>query len=493
MNIRWVTSMLSLLLVVTSMGTAALSWSVYDAFRKMIEADVQYQGMLQISHELLQSSYDLTRRVREYVNTGDPAAEAAYYAILDERQGKVPRKAERAIAAGESISMMRLLKRYGASGTGVAFLESALKASDDLAQTEIEAMRAIKGKAECPDGLHSGVPDADVTYARDLLFSPLYRKEAQDIVTLVNSGISGILSTKVGEIVAYERSVLWSVKALAVSIGFVFLIAMVWGWYGSRRISLPLQETTRFARRVAEGEDVSSIAVKGHDEIAELRAMLNVMLENLKKNARMLRELSYVDPLTALWNRRRFREVLADELRRVQSEGGTSFGLAFIDIDSFKIINDTYGHAAGDMVLRQFAKIVRRHIPDSVTFARLGGDEFVLLLPETDEETLRGQLERLRKACEDTRLTHAERPIRLNISAGGYVFRGVAANADTPEEVERLISDLFRYADTALYASKQEGRNRVTLWHPGCSLPCSRRTACTENPDQAPSDDEKKA
>ena len=75
--------MLSLLLVVTSMGTAALSWSVYDAFRKMIEADVQYQGMLQISHELLQSSYDLTRRVREYVNTGDPAAEAAYYAILD--------------------------------------------------------------------------------------------------------------------------------------------------------------------------------------------------------------------------------------------------------------------------------------------------------------------------------------------------------------------------------------------------------------------------
>ena len=305
MNIRWVTSILSLLLVVTSMGTAALSWSVYDAFRKMVEADVQYQGMFQIGHELLQSSYELTRRVREYVNTGDPAAEAAYYAILNERVGRVPRKAERAIAAGESISMMRLLKRHGASGAGMDFLESALKASDDLAKTEIEAMRAIKGKVECPDGLHPGVPGADVTYARNLLFSSLYRKEAQNIVALVNSGISGILSMKMGEVSMYERSVLRSVKALVASIGFVFLIAVVWGWYGARRISLPLQETTRFARRVAEGEEDTSIVVKGHDEIAELRAMLNVMLESLKKNAKILRELSYIDPLTALWNRRR--------------------------------------------------------------------------------------------------------------------------------------------------------------------------------------------
>lgn len=485
MNIRWVTSILSLLLAATIMGTAALSWSVYDAFRKMVDADVQYQGMLQISHELLQSSYNLTRRVREYVHTGAPAAEAEYYAILNERLGRIPRKAERIIAAGESISMMRLLQRYGASGAGVAFLESALKASDDLAKTEIEAMRAIKGKAPCLDGLHPGVSDADAAYARELLFSAAYRKEAQNIVALVNSGITGILSMKREEIAAHERSVLRSMKALGVSIGVVFLIAVGWGWYGARKISLPLQETTRFARRVAEGEDVTSIAVSGHDEIAELRAMLNIMLDNLKKNAKMLRDLSYIDPLTALWNRRRFREVLADELRRVRREGGASFGLAFIDIDSFKAINDTYGHAAGDMVLRQFAKVVRRNLPDSATFARLGGDEFVLLLPETDEEALRGQLEQLRKACAETHLTHAERLIRLSISAGGYVFRGTATGSDAPEEMERLISDLFRYADTALYASKQEGRNRVTLWHPGCSLPCSRAAARPESQGEA--------
>ena len=108
----------------------------------------------------------------------------------------------------------------------------------------------------------------------------------------------------------------------------------------------------------------------------------------------MLRELSYIDPLTALWNRRRFREVLSDELRRVQEEKGKGFGLAFIDVDCFKGINDTFGHAAGDMVLREFAKLARGMLPDSATFARLGGDEFVLLLPDADEVPCSASLKR---------------------------------------------------------------------------------------------------
>lgn len=135
-------------------------------------------------------------------------------------------------------------------------------------------------------------------------------------------------------------------KELGASIAVVFLIALMWIWYGMKKVSQPLRETTLFAHRVAEGEAESSIAVSGHDEIAELRAMLNVMLSSLQKNALMLRELSYIDPLTALWNRRRFREVLSDELRRVQEEKGKGFGLAFIDVDCFKGINDTFGHAA---------------------------------------------------------------------------------------------------------------------------------------------------
>ena len=113
MSIRWVTSLLGLLLTVTIMVTAGLSWNVYSSFTKMVEADVQYLNLMQVSRELLQSSYDLTRKAREYVNTGDEASERAYYDILAQRSGRVPRKSS--LAPGETISLPSLLERYGAS------------------------------------------------------------------------------------------------------------------------------------------------------------------------------------------------------------------------------------------------------------------------------------------------------------------------------------------------------------------------------------------
>ena len=292
MSIRWVTSLLGLLLTVTIMVTAGLSWNVYSSFTKMVEADVQYLNLMQVSRELLQSSYDLTRKAREYVNTGDEASERAYYDILAQRSGRVPRKSS--LAPGETISLPSLLERYGASRGDMEFLATALRRSDDLSITEIEAMQASKGEALCPDGLHSGSDTIDVEYARRLLFNAAYQKRAGEIIKLVESGITSILDRKSHQIEAYKRSVVYHMKELGASIAVVFLIALMWIWYGMKKVSQPLRETTLFAHRVAEGEAESSIAVSGHDEIAELRAMLNVMLSSLQKNALMLRELSYM-------------------------------------------------------------------------------------------------------------------------------------------------------------------------------------------------------
>lgn len=127
MSIRWVTSLLGLLLTVTIMVTAGLSWNVYSSFTKMVEADVQYLNLMQVSRELLQSSYDLTRKAREYVNTGDEASERAYYDILAQRSGRVPRKSS--LAPGETISLPSLLERYGASRGDMEFLATALRRS----------------------------------------------------------------------------------------------------------------------------------------------------------------------------------------------------------------------------------------------------------------------------------------------------------------------------------------------------------------------------
>ncbi len=170
MSIRWVTSLLGLLLTVTIMVTAGLSWNVYSSFTKMVEADVQYLNLMQVSRELLQSSYDLTRKAREYVNTGDEASERAYYDILAQRSGRVPRKSS--LAPGETISLPSLLERYGASRGDMEFLATALRRSDDLSITEIEAMQASKGEALCPDGLHSGSDTIDVEYARPFFLMP---------------------------------------------------------------------------------------------------------------------------------------------------------------------------------------------------------------------------------------------------------------------------------------------------------------------------------
>ncbi|MFQ9492335.1 MAG: sensor domain-containing diguanylate cyclase, partial [Bilophila wadsworthia] len=276
MSIRWVTSLLGLLLTVTIMVTAGLSWNVYSSFTKMVEADVQYLNLMQVSRELLQSSYDLTRKAREYVNTGDEASERAYYDILAQRSGRMPRKSS--LAPGETISLPSLLERYGASRGDMEFLATALRRSDDLSITEIEAMQASKGEALCPDGLHSGSDTIDVEYARRLLFNAAYQKRAGEIIKLVESGITSILDRKSHQIEAYKRSVVYHMKELGASIAVVFLIALMWIWYGMKKVSQPLRETTLFAHRVAEGEAESSIAVSGHDEIAELRAMLNVML-----------------------------------------------------------------------------------------------------------------------------------------------------------------------------------------------------------------------
>lgn len=109
MSIRWVTSLLGLLLTVTIMVTAGLSWNVYSSFTKMVEADVQYLNLMQVSRELLQSSYDLTRKAREYVNTGDEASERAYYDILRSGPGGCPGRAP--LRRERQISLPSLLER----------------------------------------------------------------------------------------------------------------------------------------------------------------------------------------------------------------------------------------------------------------------------------------------------------------------------------------------------------------------------------------------
>ena len=160
--------------------------------------------------------------------------------------------------------------------------------------------------------------------------------------------------------------------------------------------------------------------------------------------------LSTVDGLTQIFNKRYFIETLERELSRARRYD-RPLALMMFDIDHFKRCNDTFGHRAGDHVLRQVAELVRERARKVDVVARYGGEEFATILPEIDLDGAAQFGETVRKLVEDTRFVFEGRHIPLTISVGVSDLDTSVANAD----------DLVKRADARLYMAKQSGRNRV--------------------------------
>jgi diguanylate cyclase (GGDEF)-like protein len=159
-----------------------------------------------------------------------------------------------------------------------------------------------------------------------------------------------------------------------------------------------------------------------------------------------LRRLLTQDHLTGAANRSRFQQLLERE-QRAWRENGAPMSLIMLDIDHFKRVNDTYGHATGDLVLTCFADTIARAIRPADVLARLGGEEFAVLLPATGLSEAAEIAERLRGLTADMRVKSPHGDLAITVSLG-------CATA-------RLETDLLRTADEALYTAKQNGRDRV--------------------------------
>jgi len=163
-----------------------------------------------------------------------------------------------------------------------------------------------------------------------------------------------------------------------------------------------------------------------------------------------LRVQSTIDHLTGLFNRRYFMERLREEIDRTQRYG-TSFAVAFIDIDNFKRINDEHGHLSGDEILQQLTQTCAKQVRDIDTLARIGGEEFALLLPQTTAEDAERLVERLREGVAATRATIGDHSLEITVSIGlTSSSRGVLD-----------VNGILRVADEALYAAKRQGKNRL--------------------------------
>jgi diguanylate cyclase (GGDEF)-like protein len=166
-----------------------------------------------------------------------------------------------------------------------------------------------------------------------------------------------------------------------------------------------------------------------------------------------LRQLSETDPLTGVFNRRKLYEQLDQAFSEFLQCGGSGCALILFDIDRFKSVNDQFGHGVGDQVLCRVAELCTSMLRDSDSLFRVGGEEFAVLVPGADLSAAAGIAHRLRAAI--ARETAEELPdsVAVTISVGVSAFQPADGHAEA----------MVQRADTALYAAKDAGRNRVVV------------------------------
>jgi diguanylate cyclase (GGDEF)-like protein len=183
---------------------------------------------------------------------------------------------------------------------------------------------------------------------------------------------------------------------------------------------------------------------------SSMRASLYQSGQKLKEAYRRIEELAELDELTGAFNRRCIMRVLDEEIARSQRHGHPC-AIALIDLDWFKRINDVHGHPTGDEVLRTFAITMFANIRAIDRFGRYGGEEFLLVLPNTPAEAATRLLDRLRAIVADLDWSAFSADMQVTFSAGVATLRA-----------DEHSGNFLARADKALYASKAQGRNRVT-------------------------------
>ncbi|MGD8884792.1 MAG: EAL domain-containing protein [Gammaproteobacteria bacterium] len=229
-------------------------------------------------------------------------------------------------------------------------------------------------------------------------------------------------------------------------------------------LARPLRRLAQYLRAMYSG-DVNIIpqnfhGVVGIRELEEVRQAINdyknrfqTATITLEEKNRELTKLTYHDPLTGCFNRRAFESRLEHAVDTALIENKEHV-LCYIDLDQFKVVNDTCGHVAGDELLKQVAALLENEIRDTDMLARLGGDEFGVLLEGCGIDKARDMAESMRLKIKTHRFSWKDRPLDIGISLGL-----VPINADNAN-----FGDILKNADAACYVAKDSGRNRLQVY-----------------------------
>lgn len=182
-----------------------------------------------------------------------------------------------------------------------------------------------------------------------------------------------------------------------------------------------------------------------------------LVFRDVSERRRITQEMAYQaahDALTGLYNRRKFEQVMSDLLRE-QRRNGHTHAMFYMDLDQFKIVNDTCGHHAGDELLRQLSVLLSEQLRDSDTLARLGGDEFGLILHKCPVAKARDVAGKIMRLINNFVFSWDDRNFSIGLSIGIVAIDG-----------QNDVAAVLKAADQACYAAKDQGRNRIQLYHP---------------------------
>lgn len=276
------------------------------------------------------------------------------------------------------------------------------------------------------------------------LFSPV------DHVTNIGQIEVVMNDDRVAEQAISATKLLLGVIALQVVLSALLII-----WASRRMLILPLVSLARHMADYQPGSGVRMEVDASHadDEIGLLSRSANDLIDAHEQALNDLRELATIDALTGVSNRRHFMSRMEEELIRLQRLEQPHTAVLMLDIDHFKNINDTWGHATGDQALCQLGTILRSNVRKIDTIGRLGGEEFALLLVGSSDKEGEAFAERLRQMIANTPVIQDGKQIRMTVSIGVAVLSGADLEINTA----------LARADNALYQAKQQGRDRVIL------------------------------
>lgn len=295
----------------------------------------------------------------------------------------------------------------------------------------------------------------DFTGQADSIFFPVFYLLPIVAATMYGGFIDSILAATVSTILSFwvliqehgmTVAVLQETHVLAMVVLF-FLVASILGYL----IKIQREQFIRNQKMNEELEIAYNQLSASHDQLQSYTGII-------EKMNREMEQLAITDELTMLYNYRYFQITMDKELKRNRY---SFLSLIMMDIDDFKSYNDEHGHMAGDMMLKEIAKVMKDTVRDVDTLVRYGGEEFAVIMPSTDIEEARQVSERIRRFVENLVVVTPE-----GKSSSVTISSGIACY---PKDAKTK-SELISHADLALFQAKLTGRNRTEVYTPEAEL-----------------------